>query len=67
MAEYRTTMGTMQWDERACDVEYADDPQPPKGEGWVMCGSGLGELRNSKQTILWYWTRAKKARKAGGS
>jgi hypothetical protein len=55
--EYSTTQGNLVWDDEAYSVEYADDPKPPEGDGWVMCGSVIGELRQFRQPILWFWTR----------
>lgn len=55
--EYRTTQGILQWNECASVIQAVDDPVPPEGDGWRMAGSSIGELRLSKQVILWFWER----------
>jgi len=57
MREYRTTIGTLNWDEPGFSIYDVDDPCPPDDSAWVMCGSVLGEMRASKQPILWFWVR----------
>ena len=56
--EYRTTCGEVLWDDRAYDVEHADNPKPPDDRNWVLCGSVITETRLSKSHVLWFWKLA---------
>lgn len=55
--EHKTTTGKVKWDERAAHVESVDDPIEPKGDGWILVGSAISELRYSRQYIFWFWRR----------
>jgi hypothetical protein len=63
MKEYRTTSGKVEWNDSAAHIESVDDPCPPDGEGWVMCGSVIGVLRFSNEEIHWFWCREVSASK----
>lgn len=53
---YRTTMGSVTWDEYANYVLSVDDPIPPNEPGdWRLVGSDMEPIRNSHQTIVWFW------------
>jgi hypothetical protein len=55
--EYKTTRGSLRWDDKALAIIDADDPFPPDGKGWMLVGSAVGALRSSEQPILWFWSR----------
>lgn len=55
--EYKTTTGTVRWNESASQMEDADDPFEPDGEGWELVSSSISEIRFSKQVIFWFWKR----------
>lgn len=57
--EYATTIGDLVWDEPARDVVIYPPPIVPEGEGWRLVSSVIGELRFSKQPVLWFWERPK--------
>lgn len=52
MYEYRTTEGSFGYDESANIYEPTDDPEPPEGNGWKMCGAAA-----SDQRLFWFWRR----------
>lgn len=55
--EHKSTMGVVHWNERASEVETVDDPVQPDGDGWMLVGSTISELRFSRQYIFWFWQR----------
>lgn len=58
-AEYKTTVGELNWDDKGVHVTSVDDPDPP-GDDWELVGSCIGEMRYSSQPILWFWKRVVK-------
>lgn len=55
--EYASTFGYLRWNDESLYVVSADDPKPPKGNGWVLHSTCVGELRKSKQPLVWTWSR----------
>ncbi len=56
--QYRTTFGKLSWDDPGRSVTGVDNPDPPDGEGWELCGTAIGEMRNSMQPLIWTWRRS---------
>ena len=50
--EYKTTYGSLREKFPNGDDYKPDDPEPPEGDGWEMCG-----MAASNYSLYWSWRR----------
>lgn len=55
MKEYATTFGTFQCGRQG--PSGVEDPSPPEGDGWAMCGSACEPSAGGYGVLFWFWVR----------
>ena len=55
--EYKTTSGTMYYDDYGYNIDALTDPITPEGEGWQLVSSCCGPMRDSRIEVFWFWSR----------